>query len=475
MTPVKTMTLARFVLHFTGVTEPELWKTEFHHPHYAPGGRRAARGKDEGAHQADGSFQWSAAVKVLAAYLLRCAAFGRRDLDEGAAGGGCPSLQGGKATPAATLNYALSKKNEWIGDMFGSDSEGRPFLLDLIRRSNADLKRKGEPIVLRLDPAALPPQRIDVVLDDRCLHDAVEIERLAETIERSLKPPQQESCAAVALRIHGSLADWPQRQREVEATLAAAGIKNFTIIIVQEGSILLTLKLPPEEAERLFWAVYSGALDDLGALGVEYVSLAEAYLLSFARTAVELSRQGKGDEALRQVRQASEVLRQLQPLPERAEVAVALHNLAAIYLAQGLHARAEEYLLAALAVGRHVWRTNHPNLARCLHNLAVLNDRLGKQADAERDYRRALDILGPEGAEAAAIRSNLGSLCAMQGRLQEAEELLRQSIETRRRAFGDSHPDLAVTRRKLAAVFARQGRLSCREQRSAVSSQRPQA
>src|SRR5438874_2670984 len=54
----------RIVLHFTGTEEPELWKTEFQHRGLAPCGRRTVRGKDEGAHEADGSFQWSAAVKV---------------------------------------------------------------------------------------------------------------------------------------------------------------------------------------------------------------------------------------------------------------------------------------------------------------------------------------------------------------------------------------------------------------------------
>ncbi|HKB41201.1 MAG TPA: hypothetical protein VKD72_32540, partial [Gemmataceae bacterium] len=53
----------RFVLEFTGAKKPELWKTEFYHRDFAPGGRRTARGKDEGAYEADGSFQWTAAVK----------------------------------------------------------------------------------------------------------------------------------------------------------------------------------------------------------------------------------------------------------------------------------------------------------------------------------------------------------------------------------------------------------------------------
>jgi hypothetical protein len=70
MTPVKAVPLVRFALHFADGKKAELCMTEFRHPSYAPNGRRAVRGKYEGAHDADDSFQWSPAVKVLVCYLL---------------------------------------------------------------------------------------------------------------------------------------------------------------------------------------------------------------------------------------------------------------------------------------------------------------------------------------------------------------------------------------------------------------------
>ena len=36
-------------------------------------------------------------------------------------------------------------------------------------------------------------------------------------------------------------------------------------------SVKLTIKLSPADAERLYWAVQSGELDDLGVLSCEYV------------------------------------------------------------------------------------------------------------------------------------------------------------------------------------------------------------
>jgi diguanylate cyclase (GGDEF)-like protein len=75
------------------------------------------------------------------------------------------------------------------------------------------------------------------------------------------------------LTIRGSLAeDWtPERQRALRKALQEAGIRNYVIVREQEGSIRLTLELPAEEAETLFWAVHSGQLDDAGVLGLEFV------------------------------------------------------------------------------------------------------------------------------------------------------------------------------------------------------------
>src|SRR5262249_37622117 len=155
---------------------------EFFHPLFAPSRHRAARGKDEGANIGYGTFQWTPAVKVLTAYLLRCAAWGRRGTGEQ-----FPTLEGFRTTRAATLNYAMSKKTGWVCDMFGTapGSNGRPYLLDLIRRSNPDFKREGEPVVLRLDETELAARQIVVMVGDRRLEDPTEIARIADTLDAS--------------------------------------------------------------------------------------------------------------------------------------------------------------------------------------------------------------------------------------------------------------------------------------------------
>jgi CheY-like chemotaxis protein len=277
MAPVTTAQLARFVLHLAGREEAALWYTEFFHPSYAPTGYRIFRGQDEGAHVAQGSFQWTGAVQVLVAYLLRCAAWGRRGAHLN-----CPSLTGKKGTPAASLAYAMSKKPQWVRDMFGTDANGTPHLLYLFKRSNADLKREGEPVVLCLDQAVLPATQIEVVAGDR-VEDPEQLEQIATGIEASWKPRAKRgrtaratTPTAVTVTIEGHLPDWTsEKEREFLSYLDRFGIGHAHIIRREQGSIKLTLKLPPEEAERLFWAFHCGELDELDVIDCGYSKLSD--------------------------------------------------------------------------------------------------------------------------------------------------------------------------------------------------------
>jgi predicted AAA+ superfamily ATPase len=261
---------SRFVARFTEL--PELFETEFHHSQYAPKGRRAARGKDEGASQADGTFQWTPAVKVLAAYLLRCAVWARRCRD-----GTCPCLRGRRGSSAASLGYAMSKRNRWICDMFGCDLDGRPYLLDLIKRTNPDLKLKGQDLILLLDhgPSGLPPEQIYAEVGGTVQETAVELERLADAIEQSLKPIEAvpgQGCSTL-MTIEGETeGEWKEeKQRIAEECLRRLGLGKLKFR-VEKGSLKLIFEgLSAEDAERLFWAAHSGEFDELGFLDASYL------------------------------------------------------------------------------------------------------------------------------------------------------------------------------------------------------------
>jgi hypothetical protein len=234
MTTVTTPTCKHLKFLFSIVGEIALLRTEFRHPCYAPEGFCSVRGREEGPDEAADSFPWTAAVKVLAVCVLKYAAWGRRGR-----AGPCPTLEGWSRSPAATLNFALSKKPRWLCGMFGRNDKGSAYLPDIVKRKNPDLKRKGEPVVLWLDHQTLAPEDVEIVIVDRRGEDArekelgtllswaperISVERsivdpeemtsLAEAIEASYKPQSGRPHTILTLKIPGPIEDWNKIQEK---------------------------------------------------------------------------------------------------------------------------------------------------------------------------------------------------------------------------------------------------------------------
>jgi tetratricopeptide (TPR) repeat protein len=83
----------------------------------------------------------------------------------------------------------------------------------------------------------------------------------------------------------------------------------------------------------------------------------------------------------------------------------------------------------------------------------------GRYAEAEADYRAALDLLRNQSdSPALAIAlNNLGEVVYELGRYREAEKLLRRSLWVWERKFGASHPGLLQPLSNLASVYAAMG------------------
>src|SRR5262245_14907680 len=107
-TGLRSTTQTRLLLRFTEGEPPALWQTAFRHPTFARKELSTVRGKDTGAYPADGSFEWTGAVRALAAYLLRCTAWGRRNIETNMPPWHTPKdfprLEGGRCTPASSLS-----------------------------------------------------------------------------------------------------------------------------------------------------------------------------------------------------------------------------------------------------------------------------------------------------------------------------------------------------------------------------------
>ena len=142
---------------------------------------------------------------------------------------------------------------------------------------------------------------------------------------------------------------------------------------------------------------------------------------------VRLYQAGKYAEATKIAKRAL-ALAQRQFGPSHAEVAVALNNLAELYLAEGHYGEAEPLYKRALAIAEKALGPDHPHVGTCLDNLAELYRDEGRYAEAEPLYKRALAIaekaFGPDHPDVGTDLHNLANLYREQGRYAEAVESL---------------------------------------------------
>lgn len=130
----------------------------------------AVRGRAPGAFGAQGTFQWTSAVHALALFFIGC----RKTSSDRVA------LAGVAGSPAASLDYALSKEPAWLAEMFGTDSSGAVLARRMIRRTNSNRKRPG-PVVLWLNETFLQPENIELIVDGELAGM-----RETESLERAL-------------------------------------------------------------------------------------------------------------------------------------------------------------------------------------------------------------------------------------------------------------------------------------------------
>lgn len=147
---------------------------------------------------------------------------------------------------------------------------------------------------------------------------------------------------------------------------------------------------------------------------------------------------------------------------EHAGVADILNQLAVLYKQLGRYAEAEPLYLRALRIQEKTLGNNHPEVAASLNNLAVLYEVQGHYIKAVPLHRRALGIwekeLGPDHPKLATGLNNLAAVYYRQGQHREAEPLYVRSLEIRENALGPEHPDVAISLSNLSTMYLAQGR-----------------
>jgi CHAT domain-containing protein/tetratricopeptide (TPR) repeat protein len=113
---------------------------------------------------------------------------------------------------------------------------------------------------------------------------------------------------------------------------------------------------------------------------------------------------------------------------------------------------------------RRLYKGDHPNLATSLNNLGSVFQSQGRLTEAEILLREALAmrrrLIKGDHPNLALSLNNLGLLLKDQGRLAEAEPLLRDALAIYRRLFRGDHPDLATSVNNMGILLLAQGRLA---------------
>lgn len=164
---------------------------------------------------------------------------------------------------------------------------------------------------------------------------------------------------------------------------------------------------------------------------------------------------------------AIELLRRSLTISEEAlgashpEVALALSNLAKLYFKRRDFSKADRLLLRLLDAKRALGR-DHPEVATVLGSLAKLRQAVGKHGPAEQLWRQALAIreraFAPNDQILANTIESVADCCAAQeGRLADAITLRERALVIRETAMGAAHPSVIGARARLAELRARPG------------------
>ncbi len=141
-----------------------------------------------------------------------------------------------------------------------------------------------------------------------------------------------------------------------------------------------------------------------------------------------------------------------------------LQSLADTMAQLGLLDRAAEPQSQALEIRRRELGEDHGFYLISLNNSALLLNAQGKLAEAEPLLREALRrkrrVLGDDHTSTLASLSSLGRLLREKGELAESEACYREAVERRRRVVGEDDPDTLLSVNGLGDVLQAQGRLA---------------
>jgi serine/threonine protein kinase/Tfp pilus assembly protein PilF len=275
-----------------------------------------------------------------------------------------------------------------------------------------------------------------VLLDRRRPAEAEPFSRqVLEARRRILGPEHPVTLTAMAwlvevLRARGKVAEAePILRQVVEARRRLLGGEHPTTLAAMTGlAAVLQARGRPAEAEPLYRQVVEARRRLLG--GEHPATLAA--MAGLAKVLLDRRRPAEAEPFSRQVVEA----RRRILGPEHPTTLTAMVGLAAVLQARGKPAEAEPILRQVVEARRRLLGGEHPATLTAMNDLAVVLKARGKLAEAEPLLRQALEarhrVLGPEHPDTRVSMNNLALVLLDRRRPAEAEPILRQSLRVER-------------------------------------------
>jgi serine/threonine protein kinase/tetratricopeptide (TPR) repeat protein len=141
-----------------------------------------------------------------------------------------------------------------------------------------------------------------------------------------------------------------------------------------------------------------------------------------------------------------------------------MFTMARTYASLGLYALAHGLSATALENRRHLLGPKNPKTLESMTQLGWILDRQGHDDEAEKLIRQTVDqgrrVLGPEDPITLEAMDKLAVILERQGHFEEEDQLLRQLIEIRTRRFGPEDPRTLRSMVNLADAVSLEGRLA---------------
>jgi tetratricopeptide (TPR) repeat protein len=241
----------------------------------------------------------------------------------------------------------------------------------------------------------------------------------------------------------------PDELVDLVAKLVAVGIEDISIVNMQEGSIIVTLELPGDAAEKLVNLVEQQPelFEQFGSIKVEPTPFSAYSILGLIYNNLGRANARLGNSGLERLNyeRSVEMFEKAYGRPDHPSIATPVHNLAVVAWNENDYLQAKALFERARDIIEQEYGLNHTKVGLIVRKLGgVLRD-LGDTKAARPHCDRALSIAlaayGPNHPDVSEAYIAIGDLLQKEGDFEGAQHSYEQAISSDENLFGPDHQE----------------------------------